>query len=110
MEPLARSGYVLKRLEFHACQLASNVAHDAPSHIRKHAQELIKQAYEQRKANRDRDDAFLANLLPWWQELAPAQAAILNAGKSHQERIVHKLSADIAHIRIEDFGFWGQFS
>ncbi len=51
--------------------------------------------------NQQRDDAFLANLLPWWEDTSPGKAVILNAGKSHQERIVHKLRDQIAYIRID---------
>jgi hypothetical protein len=62
--------------------------------------ELIRQEFLNCPTNRRRDEAFLHNLLAFWDKNDRDKAAILNAGSSHQERIVRNLPAGWRHIRI----------
>ena len=49
----------------------------------------------------ERDDAFIRNGLCWWKQKGIDKAAILNAGTSHQDRIVKKLPPDVRFIQID---------
>jgi hypothetical protein len=64
------------------------------------ARDLIRHQFEQCPTNLERDAAFLKNLRTWWEQNDVSKAAILNAGSSHQERIVLNLHARYRYIRI----------
>ena len=57
--------------------------------------------FETHPDNLERDKVFIKNLFAFWDETRIATAAILNAGRSHLERIVGWLPDDVRYIQIE---------
>jgi hypothetical protein len=90
----------IKWIDHRSRGLIDNMPPEAPPEARQAAADLIRREFDQCTTNLERDAAFLKTLLPWWQQIDPSKAAILNAGTSHQERIAQKLDENIRYIRV----------
>lgn len=60
----------------------------------------LRRAYGAHQVHRQRDRVFAERLLQFYQEEAAARAMILNAGGSHQQRIVQYIPDDVSIIRL----------
>jgi hypothetical protein len=65
------------------------------------AADRLRREFEEHPINLQRDEAFLRGMLEWWHENGTEKAAILNAGASHQQRIVRQLPPDIRFIYLD---------
>jgi hypothetical protein len=84
-------------------QWVNRLAPNAPAG----AYDLWERDFVECRTNRARDDAFLRNLLALWEDAGIAKAAILNAGSSHQNRIVRRLPPDIRFIQMDTTAMQG---
>lgn len=82
-------------------QLPDTLSPKATQVAKEAALKLLDSDYEMCPTNLARDDAFLRNLFARWDQHGTTKAAILNAGRSHQDRIVRKLPAHVRFIQLD---------
>ncbi len=57
--------------------------------------------FDNHPLNLERDKVFIKKLFAYWEDAGVSKAAILNAGRSHQDRIVVQLPEDVRYIQME---------